>query len=87
MVRQAHYERTTMGKKSTREAFSRSAELATKPEPFGSPFILSVSKGERLAQDRLVEGRNATVSRLGGFQRVKESFTNFFAYVISYLIL
>jgi hypothetical protein len=26
------------------------------PEPFDSPFALSLSKGERFAQDRLVEG-------------------------------
>jgi hypothetical protein len=30
--------------------------LAVRPEPFDSPFALSLSKGERSAQDRLVEG-------------------------------
>jgi len=30
------------------------------PEPFDSPFVLSLSKDERLAQDMLVEGCPAT---------------------------
>jgi hypothetical protein len=41
MVRQAHHDR-----KDTDH-----------PEPFDSPFVLSLSKDERFAQDRLVEGR------------------------------
>ena len=40
MVRQAHHDR---GK-------------TVRPESFDSPFALSLSKGERFAQDRLVEG-------------------------------
>jgi len=28
-----------------------------RPEPFDSPFVLSLSKDERFAQDRRVEGR------------------------------
>jgi hypothetical protein len=30
-------------------------DLSAHAEPFDSPFILRLSKGERLAQDRLVE--------------------------------
>jgi hypothetical protein len=43
--------------------------LAIRHEPFDSPFTLRLSKGERFAQDRLVEGRMAdygTVSREEG---------------------
>jgi hypothetical protein len=31
--------------------------MSARPEPFDSPLILSLSKDEPLAQDRLVEGR------------------------------
>ena len=31
--------------------------MSARPEPFDSPLILSLSKDERFAQDRLVEGR------------------------------
>jgi len=44
--------------------------LAVRPEPFDSPFVLSLSKDERFAQDRRVEGRAAdcdTVSHKAGF--------------------
>jgi hypothetical protein len=34
-------------------------QLAVRPEPFDSPFALRLSKGERFAQDRHVEGRMA----------------------------
>ena len=40
-----------------------------RPESFGSPFALSLSKGERFTQDRRVEGEKAncdTVSEGGG---------------------
>jgi hypothetical protein len=33
--------------------------LAVRSEPFDPPFALKLSKGERFAQDRLVEGRMA----------------------------
>jgi cyclic pyranopterin monophosphate synthase len=41
VVRQAHHERKKLAR----------------PEPFDTPLTLSLSKGERAAQDRLVEGR------------------------------
>jgi hypothetical protein len=34
----------------------RDLRLTVLPEPFDFPFVLSVSKDERLPQDRLVEG-------------------------------
>jgi len=46
--------------------------LAVRPEPFDSPFVLSLSKDERFAQDRHVEGRMTnydTVSKGRGRHR------------------
>ncbi len=40
--------------------------LAVRPEPFDLPFALSLSKGERFPQDRLVEGRARSRHSLSG---------------------
>jgi len=37
----------------------RLSRKSRRPETFDSPFALGLSKGERLAQDRLVEGEMA----------------------------
>src|SRR5438128_9543287 len=51
-VRPAHHER--FDKLTTSEC---PINTVARPEPFDSPLILSLSKDERLAQDRPVEGR------------------------------
>jgi cobyrinic acid a,c-diamide synthase len=52
--------------------------LAVRPEPFDSPFALSLSKGERFAQDRHVEGGtvNCDTVSLGERDGVRGSQTS-----------
>ena len=45
--------------------------LAVRPEPFDSPFTLSLSKGERFAQDRLVEGRTVNCDTVSPWEGKK----------------
>jgi hypothetical protein len=37
----------------------KDGDVSVRPEPFDSPFVLSLSKDERFAQDRPVEGRTS----------------------------